>query len=380
MGVADEAGHPAGDAWGDDISPERQAELEQRLQQWASESDHGERKGPFDPTGLSDDKRAKLKLSSSDVRWLAEVSGRDVDGEVPNLHLEGARLDETYLAGARLAGAHLEGAHLDRAHLEGADLAWVHGESAHFDEAHLEGISLNWAHLEHADLFGAHLQGANLARVWMDSATILTEVTIDNRTQLGDIQWNGVGTVNLSQIDWTAISRLGDETSLKRGAKVEDCEAAVRAYRQMATQLRAQGMNELADRFVYRAQVVQRRVLRRQAKLGAYLFSLFLDTLTGYGYRLGRIVAVYAAVILGFAALFYGLGQAGLMTSRLGVGQSLIESLAAFHERAFSGFLIGSHLDPVRGWVTFAEAITGLVIESTFIAMLVQRLRAGSGG
>jgi hypothetical protein len=33
-----------GDAWGDDISKERKAELEARLQAWGSEADHGSEK------------------------------------------------------------------------------------------------------------------------------------------------------------------------------------------------------------------------------------------------------------------------------------------------------------------------------------------------
>lgn len=54
VGVADEGREqPAGDAWGHDISPERQAELERRLHVWEQEVDHGEREGPFDGVKLT---------------------------------------------------------------------------------------------------------------------------------------------------------------------------------------------------------------------------------------------------------------------------------------------------------------------------------------
>jgi hypothetical protein len=54
--MADEEGNQAtGDKWGDDISEERQAELEARLQAWEMEADHGERKGPFDSTNLGNE-------------------------------------------------------------------------------------------------------------------------------------------------------------------------------------------------------------------------------------------------------------------------------------------------------------------------------------
>jgi peptidoglycan/LPS O-acetylase OafA/YrhL len=54
--------------------------------------------------------------------------------------------------------------------------------------------------------------------------------------------------------------------------------------------LRAQGLNEAADRFAYRAQVLRRRVLRRGGTraYGPYLFSWLLDVLAGYGYKPGR--------------------------------------------------------------------------------------------
>src|SRR5260370_34763989 len=47
--------------------------------------------------------------------------------------------------------------------------------------------------------------------------------------------------------------------------ELERFRVAVRANRQLAAVLRAQGVNEAADRFAYRAQVLQRRVLRRSA-------------------------------------------------------------------------------------------------------------------
>src|SRR5262249_20913325 len=51
--------------------------------------------------------------------------------------------------------------------------------------------------------------------------------------------------------------------------RLEVFRAAVRADRQLATALRDQGMNEEADRFAYRAQVIQRQVFHQQASAGA---------------------------------------------------------------------------------------------------------------
>src|SRR5690348_4957884 len=111
--MSDEPPRPTTDdrnAWGDDISDGRKAELEQRLQAWEREADHGERNGPF----------SGVLLRGSDVSWLAEQSGRGVDDSVPNLRLEGANLFRADLRGASLGKARLESVTLIGAHLEGA--------------------------------------------------------------------------------------------------------------------------------------------------------------------------------------------------------------------------------------------------------------------
>ena len=117
--MSDESGHSeqqsetttattTGDKWGDPISSERQAELQGYLDRWEAETDHGEHKGPFD----NGPHRPGVLLNGADVSWLAEQSGRDEIGRVPNLHLEGATLTQALLAHASLRAAHLERADL----------------------------------------------------------------------------------------------------------------------------------------------------------------------------------------------------------------------------------------------------------------------------
>ncbi len=56
-----------GDAWGDDISEERQGELDDILAAWDGESDQGESQGPFDYRS----NLVKIGLTSADVFYLA---------------------------------------------------------------------------------------------------------------------------------------------------------------------------------------------------------------------------------------------------------------------------------------------------------------------
>src|SRR5690348_8904683 len=86
-----------------------------------------------------------------------------------------------------------------------------------------------------------------------------------------------------------------DESGERKSRKdrIEDYEAAVRANRLLATEMRRQGLAENADVFAYRAQIMQRKLNFRRRRLGRWLVSWGLATMAGYGYRLWRIFFVY---------------------------------------------------------------------------------------
>lgn len=140
--------------------------------------------------------------------------------------------------------------------------------------------------------------------------------------------------------------------------------------------LRAQGLNEDADRFAFRAQVLQREVLRRQGSWGRWLFSWLLAVLAGYGYRLWRIFAAYALVVTLFAAGYFFSGHvlSGPGVSWRTVGQGMLDayqvSLNAVHGRVF---FVQFGLDTLQSWLATAESIIGIVIEGVFVAMIIQR-------
>lgn len=362
--------------WGDLISEERQAELQGYLDRWASETDHGGRKGPFDKTPTQP---AGVNLTGADVYWLAgEV--RDALGHVGGLHLEGAYVGGQHLVGAQLYGAHLERASLIGSHLEEADLSQAHLGRVSFIGAYLEGTVLSGArlegalfvqaHLEGANLAVAHLEGADFRGTWLDTKTVLGGITLDNKTKLGDINWSGIGSVNLTQINWEQMPTLGDEQGVGLRAKASEHEAVVRAYRQVAAQLRSQGMSEVADRFLFRAQVRQRGVLLRQGKFGSYLFSLLvLSGLAGYGFRLRRILFAYGLTLVLFAAAYFASGQ-WLGGTHLEWYESLLVSLTAIHGRVF---FTQFGLDNLQSWIAAVESVVGIVIEGVFVAMLIQK-------
>jgi hypothetical protein len=171
--------------------------------------------------------------------------------------------------------------------------------------------------------------------------------------------------------DESRARRAKDDDGKKRtpATRLAAFEAAARATRQLATVLRDQGLNDDADRVAYQAQVLQRTVLRRQGRLGAWAFSLLLWAPAGYGHRIGRIALTYLLVVSTFAAAFYLLG-ASPGQPPLTVTGAIQLSLTNIHGRVFTGQFV---LDTAQAWLAAIQPVLGIVIEGAFVAMLVQR-------
>lgn len=312
------------------------------------------------------------------------------------VQLQGANLFEAHLEGAFLAGAKLEGADLSRAHFEQASLMYAHLEGANLRTAHLEGAFLGFAQcngklmeeheLHHIrqwkDDFPARVAPANWRHVFFDRATNLDSINLGDAVHgfvsMVDVNW---GEANLAMVNWEKIPMLGDEYKILQRTKLADAKheaneqlrdyrRAARANRQLAIALQEQGLNEEAARFAYRAQVLQRGVFLRRARYGQYLFSLFLDLLAGYGYKLRNSFFAYVLVIAGFATAYFVLGpKVGLHLSPL---EAFVFSMTSFHGRGFSP---GQNIGLANPLTVLAalEAFVGLIIEITFIATMTQR-------
>lgn len=319
-------------------------------------------------------KRIRLDLRGADLRH------ENLQG-MPLIGLAGGLIDdwpEATLEEREEAAIHLEGANLSRADLQGSLLR----------SAHLEGANLSYARLQQVSLRAAHLEGVNLQLAYFNSASMLHESELGNSKDgfayLADIRW---GETNLAGIDWASIPMLGEELDAhrlqaeafptKRARQKEQLERyrlAVRAYRQIATELRVQGLSEEADTFAYRAHQLQRRVLRIQQQRLKFLGSFLLWLITGYGYRPLRSLIIYLLLICGFATAYFLLGpQVGVPLSPLG---AIVFSVTSFHGRGF--FPGGSPgriitLDDPLTVVAATEAVFGLLIEISFIATFTQR-------
>jgi hypothetical protein len=214
----------------------------------------------------------------------------------------------------------------------------------------------------------------------MDASTQLQNAHLDTHTCLADVVWNGAP---LTRLGWQDVALLGDEQVARnrkdadgkrkdQATRLQEYADAVLANRQVATVLRSQGLNDDADRFAYRAQLCQRRVLRLQRHYLRYLGSLFLGLISGYGYRPLRSFATYVLVVLAFAGAY--LLNAQFAAPHLTWDEALVLSISAFHGRGF--FTTGISLGDTLARLAAGEAILGLLIEITFIATFTQRFFA----
>lgn len=310
----------------------------------------------------------------------AYLSGAHLEkADLSRARLEKVYLSEAHLEQANLSEAHLEEGYLSEVHLQGADLSEARLEGAYLNEAILKDTSLYKAHLERAFLYKAHLEGARLSGIPVEEAHLKKALESGEQhigPSLADAQW---GDVNLAVVQWSQVDMLGDEYEARQSMHVgkrknsedrlEEYESAVRATRQLAVALRAQGLDEEAARFAFRAQLLQRIVLRQQGKFGAYLFSICLDLLAGYGYRPGRSLVAYLVVIFSFMGL-YLLNSYGAAT-HLSWDEALVLSVSSFHGRGF--LLQNVTLGDTFARLAALEAVLGLLIEVSFIATFTQR-------
>jgi uncharacterized protein YjbI with pentapeptide repeats len=342
-----------------------------------------------------------IKLSRADIEWLlathengrGPIDWRDVSQRThTGLDLRGAdlcRVILNYLPLARMVGgpgssewrdATEKQREMAAVHLEGAQFFGTHLEGAHLRFAHLENAMLAFTYLDTTHFRGAYLKGVDLHEAYMMGVRLENTVLSDEKhvgPRLVDAKLEGA---NLAVVNWSPITMLGEEWIAQqkqthdgkkkdRGTRLYECQTAVRANRQLAVALQAQGLNEDAARFTYHAQHLQRKVFWYQHKFVKFLGSLFLDLLSGYGYKPLRCFIAYILVILTFATAYFIIGhKVGPVLSPLG---SFVFSMTSFHGRGF--FPGGIGLDDPLTVLAALEAFVGLLIEVTFIATLTQR-------
>jgi len=345
-------------------------------------------RGPVDAEDPAQRLREGLNLRAVDLRQ-ARLGGLPLARtNFSNALLDKVNLSQAHLERASFANSQMQGAVLTKVWARDASFRQTNLEDARFTEAHLESANLYQANCRNAEFYITHLEEAyvgqarfaqaTIRRAFFDSGTSWNDAVLWDEqhvsASLADARW---GDTNLATMDWSQVRMIGDErdarSRIDRDGKPKTADKwrdnyrrAVRANRQLAITLRAQGMNEEADRFAYRAQVCQRILYRRQGRLGPAFGSGFLDMLAGYGYKPIRTLLVYLIILLAFTGTYLAIGNGELSPI-----QALVFSITSFHGRGF--FPAAVTVDTSVTVVAAAEAVIGLILEGSFIAIFTQR-------
>ncbi len=108
-------------------------------------------------------------------------------------------------------------------------------------------------------------------------------------------------------------------------------------------------------------------MLRRQRRVGQYLFSLFLDGVAGYGYKPQRCLYVYVLAVLAFTIAHFLVGM--LAGPQLTWLSALAVSVQSLHGRFFM-----FHSGDPQTVINTIEAFVGLFIEAIIVAVIMQRI------
>lgn len=169
-----------------------------------------------------------------------------------------------------------------------------------------------------------------------------------------------------------ACHRLGDIFLSPRPPY--DLQRALRMYQRAVAAYETCGLFDDARRLAYRVAAVKLwrgRELGLSARLRAELFAYWLSA--GFGYRPGRVVGCAAAIVLGFAVLYWAAG--GLRhpdgAAAGGWWDAVYFSGVTFSTVGYGDLLPAPH---VR-MAAMCEGALGMFLMSFFVVVLANRLR-----
>ena len=238
----------------------------------------------------------QAKFARADL-WGADLTG----AECGRADFRRAALTEATACGADFRGADLRGAVLTRADLRGADLSRADLRGAHVVGADFRGANLQHARLDGLDLTAVALEGVRLGGARLEGARV---------------EWQQFGERLGEEIGGDVEAARGGYLALERVfIALGDTAAASWAYQRRRRMEKRLAWNTACLRWA------QRRPYASVKAAGAAAGDQGIEWLCNYGESVGRVLAVLAAVFVGFAAL-YGVTQSVV---RVGPGPDGVE-------------------------------------------------------
>ena len=288
-------------------------------------------------------------LSRVDLRNL-ELARADLKGaNLSRADLSDTNLFDANLKNAELVGADLSNADLTSADLRGGDLTRCCLVQARLWHANLENTTLIEANLSRADLWNAKLFNA---RFW--------------RTDLSNAVSLGRDNFLAKQGKYTSVYRINEKGIL----------SSEEAYRSLKKQFLSSGRYDDASWASFKEKTMQKVLLKKRKSL-AYLPSLIMDLLCGYGEKPQRIILSSFFVILFYAATYLALNAivyADSVAYKMSVGDYIYYSVITFTTVGYGDFI--PKAAATFRFLAASEAFIGTFMIGLFIFTLARKYSA----
>jgi len=330
------------------------------------------------------DKCKEAKIAFSETCWehvdkkseyLKDLCSKIKDG----VSLRGFNFSKICLRNQSLSGANLSGANFSRADFSGADFF-----DANLREAELLGANISGADLTSSDLSGTDLTKANLfeARLW--HANLENANLIECNLTSADL-WNAkLFNVKLWRTDLTNAAFLSKKnfafaknkyTTLYR-IDEKGLNSAEDAYRSLKRYFLASGRYNDASWASFREKNMEKQLLRRTKNI-AYIPSLIMDTLCGYGEKPHRIIISSFAVIMLYATAYLLLDAIKFPASvayEPTIGDYIYYSIITFTTVGYGDFIPKAF--PFFRLLAASQAFIGTFMIGLFIFTLARKYSA----
>ena len=305
-------------------------------------------------------------------------------------HLEKLVKDSVSLQGANLSGVNLANFNMPRARLARANLHRANLSSCNLFDADLNNADLLGANLSHSDLTGANLNTSDLTRCSLNGAR-LWHADMENANLIeADLSscdlWNtALSRARFWRTDFTGALSLSMKNFSPRSGKYfafcrineKGAQSAEEAYRDLKKYFLATGKYNDASWASYREKTMERRLLKKKKNIIAYLPSLIMNLLSGYGEKPLRIISSSFVVILAYSAA-YALMDAVRFVSQpgyaLSLGDYIYYSAVTFTTVGYGDFIPKSELS--FRFLAASEAFIGAFMIGLFIFTLARRYSA----
>ncbi|NQT89669.1 MAG: pentapeptide repeat-containing protein [Candidatus Omnitrophica bacterium] len=272
------------------------------------------------------------------------------EAEWQSIDAEGADLGLADLAGADLTAANLKGSNLIGANLQQANMASVDLEGAHLLKADLSGARLWNAHIKDATLAEANFQEADFLKATLSGVRF----------------WH----VKLEKAKFlTRHNFIGDKPIDEKGLL-----SAGEAYRNLKQHFMSEGRYDDASWASFKEKQLERRQLFKSRKL-AYIPSLLMAGLCGYGEKPYRVVISSAVLISLYSFVYISLGVLHIPESYVRGGLNfwdyLYFSIVTFTTVGF-GDLVPVPV-PLFQMLVGSEAFIGVFMMGLFIFTLARK-------